>query len=168
MLSHLILAVFPAAMILAAFNDVADFKIPNWVSIALAAMFPVAALLLGAGPREVLEALLLGCGCLVIGFAVFAARWCGGGDAKLFAATAPWVGLAGFVEFLWNMVISGAVMALVLMVFRKAPALPIYAQAPWVLRMHQRPNEMPYGVAIAAGGLLTFPHTSLFLAAFGG
>ena len=168
MLSHLILAVFPAAMILAAYNDVADFKIPNWIAIALAAAFPVAALMLGFGPREVMESLLLGCGCLVIGFAVFAWGKCGGGDAKLFAATAPWVGMAGFVEFLWNMVVAGGVMAVVLMAFRKAPALPIYAQAPWVRRMHQRENIMPYGVAIAIGGLLTFPHTSLFLAAFGG
>jgi prepilin peptidase CpaA len=168
MLALFSLSVFPAALLIAAATDLYEFKIPNWVSAVLVAAFIVACLALHAPLRLLAEGLLLGAGALAVGFALFLKRVVGGGDAKLLAAAAPWVGLAGLMNFLTNMAFAGALLAIALIIFRKTPQLPIYAHAPWVVRLHQKPKDIPYAVAIAAGGLLSFQQTQLFQLAFGG
>jgi prepilin peptidase CpaA len=168
MISLVGLAVYPAALLIAAANDLYEFKIPNWVSLTLFAAFPVTCFAFDAPASVAIEGLLIGAAALAVGFALFATRVLGGGDAKLIAAIAPWIGLSGLATFLFNMAFAGGALAIALIIFRKTPALPIYAQAPWVMRLHQKPKDIPYAVAIAAGGLLTFPQTPLFQLAFGG
>lgn len=168
MMSPIFLSAFPAALIIAALNDIYEFKIPNWVSIVLFAAYVVAGLGLGAGGAVLIEGLLLGCAALAVGFALFALRIIGGGDAKLLAASAPWIGLSALGSFMVNVALAGAALAVALIAFRRAPALPVYAQTPWLLRLHQRPKDIPYGVAIAVGGLLSFSQTPLFQLAYGG
>ncbi|MEK7264914.1 MAG: pilus assembly protein CpaA, partial [Pseudomonadota bacterium] len=95
-------------------------------------------------------------------------KFLGGGDAKLLAACAPWIGLAALGPFLVYTALAGGGFAVALILFRMTPALPVYAQAPWLMRLHQRPKDIPYAVAIALGGLLSFSQTPLFQLAFGG
>lgn len=168
MVALLALAVFPAALLIAAANDLYEHLIPNWTSALLAAAYFVAAFGLGAPTEQIVEGAVIGAVAFAVCFSMFAFKLFGGGDAKLLAATTPWVGLAGLAPFVFNMAVAGGVFVLVLIAFRKAPALPIYAQAPWLMRLHQRPKDMPYGVAIAAGGLMTFSQTPNFQLAFGG
>ncbi len=168
MLSILLLSIFPAALLIAAVTDLHDFKIPNWISLVLVVGYVGAAVALGATPIQIAEGLALGAAVLVVGFVLFAVRFFGGGDAKLFAASAPWIGAAHYLDYLLATSIAGGALALVILVFRRTPPLPVYAQAPWIMRIHQNQNELPYGVAISAGGLLTFSQTPLFKLAFGG
>lgn len=168
MIPLIFLSAFPAALIIAALNDLYEFKIPNWVSATLFCAYFVAGLGLGAAPAELLEGFLFACAALVVGFALFSLKIVGGGDAKLLAAIAPWIGPSALAPFLVNMAVAGGAFAIVLIAFRRTPALPVYAQAPWLLRLHQRPKDIPYAVAIAAGGLLSFSQTPLFQLAFGG
>lgn len=168
MFALLAISVFPAGMIIAAFNDIYEFKIPNWVSVALLIAYFTAGLALGVDLRILFEGFVLACVSIVLGFGLFVANVLGGGDAKLLAATAPWVGLGGLGPFLFNVALAGGGLAIFLIVFRKTPALPVYAHAPWLLRLHQRPKDIPYAVAIATGGLLSFPQIPYFTAAFGG
>ncbi|GAB4525743.1 MAG: prepilin peptidase [Amphiplicatus sp.] len=168
MVPLMILSVFPAALLIAAANDLYEFKIPNWVSIVLFTAYFAGGLALGAPAGLYLEGLLIAAAALAVGFALFAFRIPGGGDAKLLAAIAPWVGLAGLGGFLLNMAFAGAALAIALILFRKTPPLPIYAHAPWIMRLHQTPKDIPYAVAIAAGGLLSFPQTPYFQLAYGG
>jgi len=162
------LSAYPAALIIAAMNDLYEYKIPNWVSIVLFCSYFVAGIGLGASPAQMLEGFLFACAALVIGFALFATKVLGGGDAKLIAACAPWIGPSALIPFLINTAVAGGAFAFVLVLFRKMPALPVYAQAPWLLRLHGRPNDIPYAVAIAIGGLLSFSQTPFFQLAFGG
>ncbi len=168
MVPLIFLSAFPAALIIAALNDIYEFKIPNWVSIVLFAAYFAAGLGFGAGADILVEGAVVACGALVAGFALFALRIVGGGDAKLLAASAPWIGFSALPGFLVYVALSGAALALALLVFRRTPALPLYEQTPWLMRLHQRPKDIPYGVAIAAGGLLSFSQTPLFQLAFGG
>ena len=46
-LQTLLVFVFPALVITAALRDVVSYTIPNWISVALIAAFPVAALAQG-------------------------------------------------------------------------------------------------------------------------
>ncbi len=168
MIPMIILSAFPAALIIAALNDIYEFKIPNWISITLIGAYFAAGLGLGADVSVMVEGAILGCAALAAGFALFALRIVGGGDAKLLAACAPWIGLSALSAFLVYVALAGAALALALLAFRRMPAAPFYEQAPWLMRLHQRPKDIPYGVAIAAGGLLSFPQTPLFQLAFGG
>jgi len=167
-LAYLFLSVFPAALLIAAANDIYEFKIPNWISIVLVAAYPLAGLTLGASPHVLMEGALLGGAALTIGFCLFAARIIGGGDAKLLAATAPWMGLGSLGLFLFQTAIAGLVLAIVMGMFRKFPVLPVYAHAPWLIRLHERKKDLPYAVAIAAGALLSFSQTPYFQLVIGG
>jgi len=141
--SLIVLSCYPAALIIAAFNDLYEFKIPNWVSILLIVSYFLSAIFLLPPPTAMFESLMLSIGALIVGFILFARSIIGGGDAKLFAASVLWIGFPGFAVFLLNMALAGAFLALFLLLFRKTPALPIYAHAPWLLRLHQRPRDIP-------------------------
>lgn len=168
MLALLTLSVYPAALLIAAANDLYEFKIPNWVSLTLFLAYFAAGAVNGASLALIGEGLMISAAMLTVSFILFARNVIGGGDAKLLAAIAPWIGLSSLTGFLFNMAFAGGAMAIALIIFRKTPALPVYAHAPWVLRLHQRPKEMPYAVPIAAGGLLSFPQTPYFHLVFGG
>lgn len=168
MLAYLTISVFPAALLIAAANDIYEFKIPNWVSIILVCAYPVAGVAVGAPPSVVLEGLLFGAGALALGFALFAGRIVGGGDAKLFAAITPWIGASALGSFLLYTAVAGLVLAIVMGAFRTLPVLPIYARAPWLIELHGRSKDLPYAVALGAGGLLSFSQTPFFQLVFGG
>ena len=168
MIFLVLFSVFPALLLVAAMNDLVEFKIPNWVSALLAIGFLPAAMSAGAPVATIVENLFVGFGVLALGFILFANNIVGGGDAKLLAASSMWIGLSGLAAFMINMALAGGVLAMSLMLFRKTPALPIYAQAPWLLRLHQKSKDIPYAVAIAAGGLLSIRQTLPFELAFSG
>ncbi|MDP3300196.1 MAG: prepilin peptidase, partial [Phenylobacterium sp.] len=87
-----LLVICPALLIVAALKDVTTYTIPNWISLALIVAFFPTALLLGL-PLDVLGLHVgLGVGALVAGMVMFALGWIGGGDAKVFAASALWLG----------------------------------------------------------------------------
>ncbi len=167
MLSYMLISVLPAAWLVAAVNDVIEMKIPNWISIFLLACFPVAALYFGFSFSSFFACIALALGILVVGFVLFAMNKLGGGDVKLLAASTLWIGPAALLPFLMKMVLMGGLFALVIMMFRKTPLLPAYAHAPWIMNLHQSGKHMPYGVAIAAGGLWVLPETYLFSLMFG-
>jgi len=165
---YLLLSIFPAALIVAAANDIYEFKIPNWISIILIIAYPAAGAAVGASLETLLEGFLIGAGALTLGFGLYAGRVIGGGDAKLIAATAPWLGAGALGSFLFLAALSGLGLAIIIMMFRKMPILPIYSHAPWLLELHDRKKDIPYGVAIASGGILSFSQTPFFQLVFGG
>jgi len=167
-LALIFLSAFPAALLIAAINDLMEFKIPNWASGVMFLSYFAASALLGAPISQLLEGVFLALAVLAVGFTLFATKIIGAGDAKLLAAAAPWIGLSALLSFVLNVAIAGAFFAIVLMLFRQVPLLPVYARAPWLIRLHERPRDIPYGVAIAIGGMLTFPQTPNFQLAFGG
>ncbi|GJL90993.1 A24 family peptidase [Hyphococcus sp.] len=168
MVAYLLLSVFPAALLIAAANDIYEFKIPNWISIILVTVYPLAGLAIGAGPHLMIEGALLGAAALTVGFCLFAMRIIGGGDAKLLAATAPWMGMGSLGLFLFQTAIAGLALAIIMGLFRKFPILPVYAHAPWLIKLHERKKDLPYAVAIAAGALLSFSQTPYFQLVIGG
>lgn len=155
------LFVLPALVIAAAYCDLMSFTIPNRISLALAAAFPPMALAVGLPWTEFGICLGVGAAALVAGMGMFAMGWIGGGDAKLFAASALWLGFAGALPFLAWTAVAGGLLALGLLGARKiAPALP-FRGPPWVDRLLLDGGDVPYGIAIAAGALAAFPQSGL-------
>lgn len=160
---QLILALaFPALVIVAALRDCTTFTIPNWISLALLGAFPVAAIASGLSLSTMGLALLLGFGGLLAGMAMFAAGWIGGGDAKMFAAAMPWLGLAGLGQYLMVTAVAGGALAMCLLLMRSGSVSPILGQGPpWLARLATRGENVPYGVAIAVGALAAFPSSDI-------
>jgi prepilin peptidase CpaA len=156
MVSILALAAFAGLLIYAACSDIARMIIPNWVSIAMSAAFPVLALANGMPLADLGMHILFGAAVLAVGFFLFAANILGGGDAKLLAAAAVWTGFAGFWPFIFWTALAGGLMALVLVTARQF-VKQTETNPPFVNHLLQKQNGIPYGVAIMCGGLIAIP-----------
>ena len=160
-----LLLVFPALVVVAALKDVTSFTIPNWVSLALVAAFVPAALVSGASLSSIGLCVATGAGALLVGMGMFAAGWIGGGDAKLFAATALWLGWPATLPFMLTTGMAGGALTLGILSLRSGWFEPILAGSPpWVRKLGAEGGDIPYGVAIAVGALVTFPQGALTLA----
>ncbi len=139
--TELLLGLLAILLVVAAVIDVRTFTISNvlnltvallaplyWLSITLP-LWPDTAIQIGAG--AVVFILLAG---------AFYAGLMGGGDVKLAAALALWFSPASTLKFLVLMSIAGGVVTLVAMALHR-------------LRKRTGRPEIPYGVAIAFGGL---------------
>jgi prepilin peptidase CpaA len=158
----ILLVAFPVLVIVAALKDATSYLIPNWISLALVAAFAPAAITAWVAqvPLSVLAVCVgVGFAALLAGMAMFAFGWIGGGDAKLMAASALWLGLGGLAPFLLWTTISGGGLAMLLLVARRHGAQFVGPNAPaWFSRLFSREADVPYGVAIAFGALMGFPH----------
>ena len=153
--------VLPALVIAAALSDLTTYTISNRLTAATALAFLPAALLCGL-PLPVLGlSLLIGLGALVAGIAMFAAGWIGGGDAKLFAACALWMGMSGLTNFLGWTAVAGGGLAVLLLILRRQPMLASLPKPAWAGRLIRPGENVPYGVAIAVGALAAFPASGL-------
>src|SRR5690606_34886722 len=124
-LTLVLLSVLPALVIAAAISDLTTMTIPNWISAILVVAFFPAAFLVGLSPMVLLVHAGVALAALIAGAGMFAARWIGGGDAKLLAAASLWLGLQGAGLFLmWTGLVGGAFCLLLL---AARPALRPYA-----------------------------------------
>jgi prepilin peptidase CpaA len=165
MISPAFQIVFPLLVIYAAVSDLFTMTIPNRVSLLLVGGFLACALLAGLPPNDLLVHAACGLSVLAVGFAMFAFRWVGGGDVKLAAATALWIGSDQLVEFLVLAALGGA-LTLAILFLRSLP-LPAFALGwNWLSRLHDRTGGVPYGIALAAAALVVYPTTAFWKAAF--
>ncbi|MEO1189340.1 MAG: prepilin peptidase, partial [Pseudomonadota bacterium] len=154
-MSMILAYTFPFAMTMAAILDFLTMKIPNKLVLFFLAAFCLAAPLSAITLPELGWHLAAGGLCLVVGFLLFMPGWIGGGDAKFFAVAALWVGWDQLFPFAALTAVIGGVMAMLLLSYRAFP-LPIFMmRIDWLNHLHQTKTGIPYGVAIALGGLVT-------------
>jgi prepilin peptidase CpaA len=134
-------ALFGGVLIGAAASDMMTLRIPNVLSLALVALFAVHVVTSEMPLMDILWHLTAGIIVLGGGMALFAWGKFGGGDAKLIAAVALWVGASLLMPLLILVSLVGLVIAVVILALRSR-GLAI--------------NKLPYGVAIAGGWLLLF------------
>ncbi len=159
---------FPVLMVFAALSDTATMMISNRVSIALALGFIPIALLVGASPMDVLLHLSCGLAIFLLTFVLFSFRILGGGDAKLAAATAIWLGWDVIANYGVLTSIIGGFLAMALLAMRKLPLPASLLQQEWIARLHNPQSGIPYGVALAAAGLIVYPESLIWLRAITG
>lgn len=144
----LVAAAAAGLMIAAAASDIARFRIPNALVAALVLLFALAALA-GLVPHPHSH-VAVGTTLLAAGFVLFAAGWFGAGDGKFLAACGLFAGPAGVVPLLTVTALAGGVMAVVAVAWRLVPAGSGLTRPAAATLRSQR---LPYGVAIAAGGI---------------
>ena len=160
-----VLMVFPAAMVIAAMTDLFTMTIPNRVSLGLIAAFFMMAPIAGLDLMTVAQHVGVGLAMLAISFVLFARGYIGGGDAKLFAATALWVGYDSLLTYVIVASFLGGMLTLALLFLRMMPLPAGVAKVGWVVRLHDAAHGVPYGIALAAAGLLVYPETLWMTAA---
>jgi prepilin peptidase CpaA len=165
-LESLLLFVFPFGMAFAAVTDLLTMTIPNRLTLGLCAAFLAVALAAGLSWQEILSHVAAGSCMLLAGILLFSLGWVGGGDAKLLAAASLWLGFEPMVLFLGYVAIFGGALAIAILAYRSVPAgaLPLPG---WAARLHVKGEGIPYGVAIAAGALVTYPSTNWYAALAG-
>jgi len=150
---------FPAMMAFAASSDLFTMTISNRVSLILVAGFFGLAYWSGMNPHTVLSHVGAAFVVLAVTFVFFARGWIGGGDAKLAAATALWLGFDHLMEYLLYASIFGGILTFAMIRFRTMPLPEAIAQQDWIKRLHKLDGGVPYGIALAASALLIYPET---------
>ena len=141
LLPLLLLGVLAILLIVAAAIDVRTFTISNRLNLAVALLAPLYWLAVGLPlwPAAAIQlAVALGVFALLAG--AFYIGMMGGGDVKLAAALALWFPPVATLQFLVLMSLAGGVLTLGLMAAHR-------------LRKTNGKPQIPYGVAIACGGL---------------
>lgn len=164
MLEALILVVFPFCMVFAAVSDTLAMTIANRVSVVLVVTFALVAPLTGMDWAVYGWHFAAAFVVLAFTFLMFAIGGMGGGDAKLMAATALWMGF-GFdlLSYLVTSAFLGGALTLALLSFRKSPLADMTGSNLFLRHFADRGAGIPYGVALGAGGLLAYPDTPLAL-----
>jgi len=162
-----VLTVFPAAVAYAGAMDFFTLTIPNRISLALVTAFALLAPLAGLGPWQMAHHLGAGLLVLAVGVLLFIPGWIGGGDAKLAAAVALWVGFENLIPCLFWVALAGGMLAAAVGAFRGLPLPRLVAAEPWAVRLYDRRGGIPYGIALAAGALCVYPQTVWFAGLIG-
>ena len=152
-LSDLAVVCFAGLVFSAAISDIMRFTIPNRVCLAVALLFP-AYVLAAPQPVDWISSLIIAVIALVVGIVFFLLGAAGGGDGKLFAATALWAGPDLILHLTLYTSIAGGVMAVFIWLQHRAaraPSLSMILQTSADESIGRQP--MPYGAAIAVGAL---------------
>ena len=146
-------AAFLVLVLTAAINDLRTYRIPNALTLAIVFIYPIFAL---TSPSEFdwLAVLLIAVAVFAVGFVLFAFRQIGGGDVKLLVGCALWAGPAFIFDFLVVTALAGGALSLFL-ISPLGRGLAVAADARGLSRFRDflTADVVPYGVAIAAGGL---------------
>ena len=159
------LVFFPALMALSASMDLLTFTIPNRICVCLALGYLILAALLGVPAADILLNLSCALAILALAFVMFNLGWVGGGDAKLAAATAVWLGWSSILDYGLTAAIFGGVLTLIILGARMAPLPAALGRFAWVARLHDCKSGVPYGIALAAAGLMQYPGSGIWAAA---
>lgn len=136
-----LLAILALLLVVAAVIDARTFTISNGLNATVALLAPLYWLSVGLDPWPGM-AVQIGVAAAVL--ALFALTFfigmMGGGDVKLAAALALWFAPADTLKFLVIMSLAGGVLTLLVLAWHR-------------FRKREGRPEIPYGVAIAFGGL---------------
>lgn len=154
------LLLFPALMAFAASSDLFTMTISNRVSLMLVGGFAVLALLTGMSAETIGSHVGAAALVFAVVFVMFAQGWIGGGDAKLAAATALWLGFDQLLPYFLYASLFGGVLTFSMIKFRVTPLPAFLAGQEWAQRLHRMDAGVPYGIALAASALIIYPDTA--------
>jgi prepilin peptidase CpaA len=138
------LLLYSGLAIFAAVTDIRARTIPNYLNAIIAVGGLVSVFALG-GASEALSASGHLAIALAIGLLVYALGMWGGGDAKFYAASSAWFALGELPRLVLGISLGGLLLVIVWFVGRRLSGKTA----------HGAKGELPYGVAIAAGGIAT-------------
>jgi prepilin peptidase CpaA len=161
-MSTLAMLLFPLGMAFAASSDLLTMRISNKLVLLLVVGFCIVAISINLPLQQFAMHVTCALVVLAVGFVLFALRWIGGGDAKLAAATTLWLGFGLTLPYLVYAGLLGGVLTLLILALRNLPLTPTLARFRWLERLHDRKTGVPYGIALALAGMLTYTNSTIF------
>ena len=79
------------------------------------------------------------------------------------SATALWIGWEGLPDYGLVSALAGGVLTLAILLVRKFPLPAALEARAWIARLHDHRTGVPYGVALAVAGLVTYPDSLVWL-----
>lgn len=150
---RLALTAFAGLLVWAAWSDLREYTIPNRLCLAIAALYPIHVIAVG-GYGLVPGAFAAAGATFAAGFALFAFRVAGGGDVKLMTGVALWAGPTMIADFLVMTALAGGLLAALLAARAWRHSVEASPDGTMGLRLIAiRDTKVPYGAAIALGGL---------------
>jgi prepilin peptidase CpaA len=138
-------------LVAAACQDAAQLRIANLLSAGV--LLLGVAMVISVGVRvDLWQNFALLVAALTVGTLLHSAGKMGGGDVKLFAATAFWLDPGGALWLVVLVTMCGGLLAIIIITLRLFQWGEAAQRRVIIL---QRRSGIPYGVAIAAGALLT-------------
>ncbi len=139
--ADILLGILAVLLVVAAVIDTRTFTISNKLNATVALLAPVYWLAVGLDPWPGMAIQIgVAIGVFLLFALAFAVGMMGGGDVKLAAALALWFPLGATIKFLVLMSVAGGVLTVLVLIAHR-------------LRGREGRPEIPYGVAIAFGGL---------------
>ncbi|WP_370649304.1 A24 family peptidase [Neorhizobium galegae] len=165
MITLTILTILPLCLAFAAISDLVNMTIPNRVSAVILASFVVLAPFSGLAWPEIGMSLVAGLAVFGVCFGLFALNVMGGGDAKLLTAAAIWFGFNhSLLVFLVTVGYVGGAVTLVFLLLRSQAGSVMAMGIPLPPSLVNA-KKIPYGIAIAIAGFLTFEQAPIHLLA---
>jgi prepilin peptidase CpaA len=153
----LTLVVF-AVTVFSSLSDIRSLRVPNVHTVIIMAAF---ALAFAVSPEtfgrwwEPLASFAL---MFVVTYILFCLGVMGGGDTKIASALALWVGLKGFVAYLFYMTMIGGVLGIVSIVIRKKKPFKNPREGSWIAQLQSGRSAVPYCVPISFGAWISLFH----------
>jgi len=163
MFDSLALIVFPLLMMFAALADLFTMTIPNRVSLLLIGLYFALALYLRVPMETIALHASAGVAMLLLTFVMYYFRWIGGGDAKLAAATALWLGWGLLLQYGMVASIAGGVVTLAILELRRHDLPERVLSVGFVAKLAEKNGGVPYGIALALAGLIIYPQSNLWM-----
>lgn len=153
--SNIVLLCFAGLLCWALVSDALTYKIPNRISIGIAALYP--AWVMASWPRvdQPWVPVLLAVAVLFVGFIAFDRGYVGGGDGKMLAAISLWSGTELFIPMLFVTTVAGGVIGIAVILaeaLRRRAAGGHGGEVNGKFFRSIVKSKMPYGTAIAVGG----------------
>ena len=139
-----------ALLAMLAVSDLRRRRLPNAIVAGFAVVYFAQAWLAGESRVGLLAHIATGIAALVLAAIVFRFGWLGGGDAKLFGAVFLWSGPAQAATVFFIVSLFGLILGLAqIAIGRMQRDPPAFDALGWLAPK----RGVPYGVALAAGGI---------------
>lgn len=148
--------------VVGAVHDWRSLRIPNWVSLSIAALFVLGIVIDPSQFSPLWHYVGAGAAMLAVTYTLFALGHFGGGDAKLASALALWLGFKGLVPFVMFTGIAGGVLGLLGLYIKKKKPFAHPSPQGWVGQLQTGRDAIPYGIALAIGGGAAVFHTPVY------
>jgi prepilin peptidase CpaA len=155
-------AIFAFAMVYAGLTDLTTMRIRNNLCLWLFGSYAALAPFVGFTVEQIAWSAAFAAALLAVSFILFAFGWMGGGDGKLLAVTALWLGVDHAPAFLIYTGLFGGALTLAVLQLRLVGLPAFLGSRPWITRLQSDNGGVPYGVAITLAALVVFPQTRWF------
>lgn len=158
-LTGLVLLAGAALLLRLSLEDLRCRRLPNRLIAGYGALCPLALLLSGASWAQWLQHGVVALAGFLIFLALFVARAMGGGDVKLGAAVMAWTGVQNLTLVLLVISLTGLALAMAGLLLNMRCLRRSFARG-WRRQLRRAllvQRGVPYGVALAAGGLSAMP-----------